>query len=63
MVSRDGGTTWCTGFRIAGGLANRDSGYPSSVQLSDGTIVTAYYANGAAGNPGYQMGVVRWRME
>jgi hypothetical protein len=62
-ISSDGGTTWSPEFRIAGVFARNDSGYPSSVQLPDGTIVTAYYANGSDKYPGYQMGVVRWRLD
>lgn len=63
MVSNDGGQTWSAEFRIAGGFDSRDSGYPSSVQLDDGTIVTAYYARGSKEHKGYQMGVVRWRLQ
>ena len=40
-----------------------DGGYPSSVQVADGTIVTAYYAERAPAHCRYHMGVVRWRME
>lgn len=63
MLSNDGGLNWSPEFRLAGGFASRDSGYPSSVQLADGTIVTAYYARGSKEYDGYQMGVVRWRLE
>lgn len=62
MVSTDGGLTWSAEFQLARGFASRDSGYPSSVQLRDGTIVTAYYAKGAREYAGYHMGVVRWRL-
>ena len=40
-----------------------DGGYPSSVQLDDGTIVTAYYANKDRDHHRYHMGVVRWKLE
>ncbi len=62
-LSDNGGLSWSPEFQIAGGLSSRDSGYPSSVQLFDGTIVTAYYAKGALGHDGYHMGVVRWRLK
>lgn len=62
-VSSDNGYTWSAPFRLAGGFESRDSGYPSSAQLADGTIVTAYYARGSREYAGYQMGVVRWRLE
>lgn len=62
-VSADRGQSWSPAFRIARGFSSRDSGYPSSVQLADGTVVTAYYARGATDHDGYHMGVVRWRLD
>ena len=51
LVSRDGGKTWDYGHELllAGdGIQNGDLGYPSTVQLGDGTINTAlYYASGS----------------
>lgn len=37
-----------------------DGGFPSSVQLPDGKVLTAYYASGIEGHPRYHMGVVVW---
>ena len=52
LFSRDGGKTWDTDHEalLAGdGIHNADLGYPSTVQLADGTIVTfLYYASGSA---------------
>jgi len=39
----------------------RDGGYPSTVALADGTLVTAYYTRGIPAHQRYHMGVVRWR--
>lgn len=39
-----------------------DMGYPSSVQLKDGTIVTAYYADGIDQHTRYHCGIVRWKL-
>jgi photosystem II stability/assembly factor-like uncharacterized protein len=39
----------------------RDGGYPSTIALSDGTLVTAYYCRGIASHNRYHTGVVRWR--
>ena len=51
LFSADGGQTWDTEHEVllAGdGVRNGDLGYPSTVQLADGTIVTAlYYASGS----------------
>jgi hypothetical protein len=38
-----------------------DCGYPASVQLPDGMVVTAYYARSTPAHMRYHMGVVRWR--
>lgn len=40
----------------------RDGGYPSTVVLSDGTLVTAYYSRGMPSHNRYHVGVVRWRL-
>lgn len=61
MVSADGGRTWSEGVLLTTGVLSRDSGYPSSVQLADGTIVTGFYGKTKA-YQGYQLGVVRWRL-
>jgi hypothetical protein len=62
MLSADGGRTWSEGASLTRGITTRDSGYPSSVQLRDGTIVTGYYAAQSEAYPGYQFAVVRWKL-
>ena len=57
-VSADEGATWSTPFRVVDFLG--DGGYPSSVQLPDGQVLTAYYAQRITGHDRYHMGVVRW---
>jgi hypothetical protein len=51
LFSADGGNTWDTNHEVllAGdGIRNGDLGYPSTVQLADGSIVTAlYFASGS----------------
>mgnify|MGYP001113241880 CR=1 FL=1 len=39
-----------------------DGGYPSSVQLADGTIVTAYYCRRAVSHQRYHMGAAVWTL-
>jgi photosystem II stability/assembly factor-like uncharacterized protein len=63
ILSADAGRTWSAPVRLTQGVATRDSGYPSSVQLADGSILTAYYAAKSADYAGYQMAVVHWRLE
>ena len=53
IVSKDGGHTWDSRRLIFDdGLARADSGYPSTVRLDDGRLVTLFYAAGeyAAGH-------------
>ena len=42
----------------AGGV---DGGYPSSIQLEDGSILTAYYCSRLPWHQRYHMGVVFWQ--
>jgi hypothetical protein len=43
-------------------VPSSDGGYPSTVQLADGTFVTAYYSRGVPAHQRYHVGVVRWRL-
>jgi len=42
-ISDDHGRTWSESIIISGDGASGDLGYPSSVQLADGSLVTAWY--------------------
>ena len=46
MVSHDLGRSWLTDQKLVmvADSVTRDCGYPSSIQLADGSILTAYYA-------------------
>ena len=72
--SEDGGATWSTPVVLIGSPAcdwhKTDCGYPSSIELDDGRVVTAYYfgpkrpewsASGLPWHQGYHMGIIRWR--
>ena len=69
-ISHDEGLSWdaprvlfSTTVRKSGTAPGGvDGGYPSSVQLKDGTIVTAYYCQRIPMHQRYHMGVVRWRV-
>jgi hypothetical protein len=56
--SSDEGVTWSDPLRVVD--FQGDGGYPSSVQLDDGQVLTAYYAQAIKGHQGYHMGVVTW---
>ena len=51
--ARRGATTTVADFQ-------GDGGYPASVQLADGHVVTAYYASKSSYHGRYHMGVAVW---
>ena len=67
-VSSDEGLTWdaprvlfsTEARRVSSDPSHVDGGYPSSVQLEDGILVTAYYSSSIPMHQRYHMGVVRW---
>lgn len=61
-ISDDGGETWGPPYRLKH-LPSEDSGYPSTVERADGTLVTAYYTATDDACTGYHMGVLRWRVD
>ena len=61
VLSADEGETWVEPVRLLA-LPVVDLGYPSSAQLPDGRVLTAYYAKEGPGYDRYHMGVVTWRL-
>lgn len=61
VFSENDGDTWANSRLLVQYDANADGGYPSSVQIEDGTIVTAYYSSNTPDHQRYHMGVVRWK--
>ena len=59
-MSGDDGRTWGNPLRLAHTVDGGDCGYPSSVQLPGGAIVTAWYSKETPDHVGYQMGVTVW---
>lgn len=58
-LSNDDGKTWSAPLRLFD--ASGDMGYPSSVQLSDGQLVTVFYAHHSRMHDGYHMGAIGWQ--
>ena len=44
MVSTDGGESWVKDIRLYENTATDDLGYPTTVELPDGTLLTVFYA-------------------
>jgi hypothetical protein len=59
-LSDDQGQSWSEPLRVAD--FQGDGGYPASVQLPDGQVMTAFYAQQTANHPRYHMGVVTWEL-
>ncbi len=56
--SNDEGENWSEALRVVN--IESDIGYPSSVQLPDGQVLTAYYASVVNDQKLYHMGVATW---
>lgn len=61
MISRDGGTTWDADWILRDDAPHKDLGYPCSVELADGAILTVYYQKVAANEP-CSLLWSRWRL-
>lgn len=62
MISLDGGRSWQKDLRIYENLVDDDIGYPSTVELDDGTLLTVFYAMEGEGKPCTVM-QQKWRIE
>jgi len=61
IFSRDDGETWSKGHWLDDSVANSDCGYPSTVELNDGSLLTVYYAPTDEGICAVWQ--VKWRFE
>jgi hypothetical protein len=64
-LSADGGRTWSEPIRIVEVTKSKDPiledfGYPSSIELPDGNVITAYYAKDAPYYQGYHLAAITW---
>lgn len=59
-LSADEGVQWGESLTLVDDLLSGDCGYPASVQMRDGKILTAYYSNGTSAHRRYHMGVAIW---
>jgi sialidase-1 len=59
-VSADGGRTWSEPLTISADGAGGDLGYPATVELADGRLLTAWYEKPAAGSATLRQAI--WRL-
>ena len=62
MISRDGGDSWDYDFILRDDGPDRDLGYPSSVELADGSILTMYYQKIESADEKCSLLWSRWRL-
>ena len=62
-ISADEGHSWQEPIVLLELKGSTDGGYPSTLQLPDGTLVTAFYSNGVTSHQRYHMGVYRWSVD
>jgi hypothetical protein len=62
VISEDGGATWDTAapLAIVEGLPNKNLGYPATVTLASGDLLTVYYAEDGSGVTG--IWTARWSL-
>ena len=60
-LSADDGATWSDEIVLLSGAGNADLGYPSTVELEDGTFLTTYYQI-EAGNKNAGIYYLKWRL-
>lgn len=62
MFSLDNGNTWDTGYDIYINGISSDIGYPSTIQLKDGSLLTVFYAKTEKNGPAVIM-QQKWKVE
>jgi hypothetical protein len=62
-VSRDGGETWSAPAVLYQFGEATDCGYPSTIALRDGELLTACYTDCSPLHRGYHLLTIRWRFE
>ena len=60
-ISDDHGKTWSDPITISRDGTNGDLGYPSSVELTDGTMLTAWYEQ-LSGNSRAVLRLAKWSL-
>ncbi len=60
-ISTDHGKTWSEPITVSGDGANGDLGYPSTVELQDGTLLTAWYEQ-MSNHPRSVLRLAKWNL-
>ena len=63
MISYDGGETFEKEVVLRDDATHGDLGYPSTVELSDGSLLTVYYQSARNDDPFRSLLYTKWRLE
>ena len=62
MISQDNGKSWAYNYILRDDGVHPDLGYPSSVELSDGSILTMYYQKLNSADEKCSLLFTRWKL-
>jgi hypothetical protein len=62
-IANSEGKKWKEGLLLTSFQGAKDSGYPSCIQLEDGTILTAFYTDYDKSHNRYHAGVLLWNID
>ena len=62
MISRDGGMSWEYDYILRDDGPDGDLGYPSSVELDDGGLLTVYYQKPSSSQDQCSLLWTRWNI-
>jgi hypothetical protein len=63
MISSDNGKTWEKDLRLYKNFVSDDIGYPSTVELKDGTLLTLFYAKENDESDPCVIMQIKWKIE
>ena len=62
LISYDGGETFTREIELRGDATRGDLGYPSTVELDDGSLITVYYQSAKNEDPFRSLLYTKWRL-
>lgn len=63
MISYDGGETFTKEVTLRDDSPNADIGYPTTVELNDGSLITVYYQSAKNDDPYRSLLYTKWRLD
>ena len=63
LISYDGGETFTKEVELRGDATHGDLGYPATVELDDGSLITVYYQSAKNDDPFRSLLYTKWRLD